>query len=292
MRKTLRKLSLSNRYFMITLGIFLMVAGFYYFIMPAALVIGGVSGVGVLFSELFAIRVSLVVLVLNVVLLGFGWLFLGFKSFVRSIYGSLMFPLILFLLEEFSPPLDMEPDFLLYTTFGGFLLGIGFGYVIKYGGTSGGTDIPIKILHKRLKLPLSFSIYLVDGAIILSGVIALYAERGVTAGLYALLTMVISGRVADFVIIGSNTLKAVHIVTEKPDRIKQLIYEALERGVSLIPMKGGYSMRQKTIVLSVITRDEYHRIRDIIAAVDEEAFVFASPATEIQGDFTTHWEDD
>lgn len=292
MRKTLRKLSLSNRYFMITLGIFLMVAGFYYFIMPAALVIGGVSGVGVLFSELFAIRVSLVVLVLNVVLLGFGWLFLGFKSFVRSIYGSLMFPLILFLLEEFSPPLDMEPDFLLYTTFGGFLLGIGFGYVIKYGGTSGGTDIPIKILHKRLKLPLSFSIYLVDGAIILSGVIALYAERGVTAGLYALLTMVISGRVADFVIIGSNTLKAVHIVTEKPDRIKQLIYEALERGVSLIPMKGGYSMRQKTIVLSVITRDEYHRIRDIIAAVDEEAFVFASPATEIQGDFTTHLEDD
>ncbi len=292
MRKTLRKLSFSNRYLMITLGIALMVAGFYYFIMPAALVIGGVSGVGVLFSELFAIRVSLVVLVLNVVLLGLGWLFLGFKSFIRSIYGSLMFPLILFLLEEFSPMLDMEPDYLLYTTFGGFLLGLGFGYVIKYGGTSGGTDIPIKILHKRLKLPLSFSIYLVDGAIILSGVIAFYADRGVTMGLYAVLTMVVSGRVADFVVIGSNTLKAVHIVTEKPDRIKELIYDSLERGVSLMPAKGGYSMRDKTIVLSVITRDEYHRIRDIIAEVDEEAFVFASPATEIQGDFTTHWEDD
>jgi len=292
MRKTLKELTFVRRYFMITIGIALMVGGFYYFIMPAALVIGGVSGVGVLFSELFTIRISLVVFILNVLLLGLGWVFLGFKSFTRSVYGSLLFPFILFLLEEFSPQLKMEDSYLLYTTFGGFFLGLGFGYVIKYGGTSGGTDIPIKILHRLLKLPLSVSIYLVDGVIILSGVIAFYADRGVTMGLYAILTMVISGRVADYVVIGSNTLKAVHIVTDKPREMKQLIYDTLERGVSLVPVRGGYTLEDKTMVLSVITRDEYYTIRNIIAEVDPDAFVFASPATEIQGDFSTHWEDD
>ncbi len=172
MRTTLTKLTYPKRYFFITLGIFLMVAGFYYFVMPTALVIGGVSGVGVLFSELFDIRVSFVVFILNVLLLGLGWVFLGFKSFYRSIYGSIMFPLFLFFFETFSPFLTMPDDFLLYVTFGGFFLGLGFGLVIKYGGTSGGTDIPIKILHRKLKLPLSVSLYLVDGSIILAGVLA------------------------------------------------------------------------------------------------------------------------
>ncbi len=292
MKITLKKMTFIKRYFMISLGIFIMVAGFYYFIMPPALVIGGVSGVGVLFSELLAIRVSLVVFVLNVLLLGLGWVFLGFKSFYRSIYGSLMFPLFLFILETFSPFLDMPGDFLLYTTFGGFLLGIGFGIVIKYGGTSGGTDIPIKILHRRLKLPLSVSLYLVDGVIILAGVIAFYAERGISTGLYALLVMVISGKFADVVVVGSNSLKAVHIITDKPETIKDLIYQTIHRGVSLVPAEGGYTKDKKTLILSVITRDEYYAIRNIIAANDPDAFVFASPATEIQGDFTHHWEDE
>ncbi len=292
MRTTLRKMTYPRRYFFITLGIFLMVAGFYYFIMPAALVIGGVSGVGVLFSELFGVRVSLVVFILNILLLGLGWVFLGFKSFYRSIYGSLMFPLFLFLLETFSPFLEMPHDFLIYVTFGGFLLGIGFGLVIKYGGTSGGTDIPIKILHRRLKLPLSVSLYLVDGAIILAGVIAFYTDRGVSSGLYAVLVMVISGKFADIVVVGSNTLKAVHIITDKPEAIKTLIYDSIHRGVSLVPAEGGYSGAKKTLLISIITRDEYYQIRNILAEADPEAFVFASPATEIQGDFTHHWEDE
>lgn len=292
MRKTLKQMTFIKRYFMISFGIFTMVAGFYYFIMPAALVIGGVSGVGVLFSELFGIRVSMVVFILNVLLLGLGWLFLGFKSFYRSIYGSMMFPFFLFILETFSPFLDMPEDFLLYTTFGGFFLGIGFGIVIKYGGTSGGTDIPIKILHRRLKLPLSVSLYFVDGVIILAGVIAFYAERGVSTGLYAVLVMVISGKFADIVVVGSNTLKAVHIITDKPNDIKELIYKTIHRGVSIVPAEGGYTQDTKTLILSVITRDEYYAIRNIIATTDPNAFVFASPATEIQGDFTHHWEDE
>ncbi|MFW6284912.1 MAG: YitT family protein [Bacillota bacterium] len=287
----LKELSLFRRYLYITVGIIFMVAGFYYFIMPASMVIGGVSGVGVLFSELFDIKVSYVVFILNVLLLGLGWLMLGRKSFIRSIYGSLLFPAVLFIFESFSPPLDMPDDFLLYVTFGGFFLGLGFGIVIRFGGTSGGTDIPIKILHRFLDLPLSLSIYVVDGLIILTGIIVFYSDRGIALGLYAILTTIVAGKVSDFMVAGSNTLKAVHIITDHPERIKQLVYETIERGLSLVPVEGGYSEKKKHMLVSVITRDEYYTIRTIIAKADPRAFVFASPATEIQGDFTKHWED-
>ena len=149
---TMHKLSFTRRYTMITLGIFLMVAGFYYFIAPFQLVIGGVSGVGLLFNELLDIPISLVVFILNVVLLFMGWLFLGWRSFYRSLYGSIVFPFFLFILEQFSPLPELPDDYIIAITFGGFLMGLGFGYVIKFGGTSGGTDIPIKILNKKILL--------------------------------------------------------------------------------------------------------------------------------------------
>ncbi len=288
---TLKTLTPRRRYGMITLGIFLMVAGFYYFIAPYNLVIGGVSGVGLLFNELLGVPMWLVVLVLNAVLLLLGWAALGFASFTRSLYGSLVFPIFLFLLEQFSPLLDLPNDPLIAIAFGGFFMGLGFGYVIRYGGTSGGTDIPIKILNRKLKLPLSVSIYLVDGAIIFSGMIAFYADAGIAGGLYAILTVVVAGKVADAVVIGSNALRTVQIVTDKPDAIKSLIYQNIERGVSLVPVKGGYSDHQKTMLVTVITRNEYHIIRNIIAEADPKAFVFATPATEIQGDFDARTED-
>lgn len=292
MATLLKPISFRKRYVMITWGIFLMVVGFYYFIAPFNLVIGGVSGVGLLVGETLGVSIALVVFVLNIVLLGIGWLFLGRKSFIRSIYGSLAFPAILFILENLSPVFDLPDDYILAVVFGGFFMGAGFGIVIRYGGTSGGTDIPIKILHKLFKLPLSASIYSIDGAIIFAGVLVFYAENGLAGGLYALLTVIVAGKVADFVVIGSNRLTQVQIITDHPQKIKTLIYEQIARGVSLIPVEGGYTGAAKTMLLTVITKEEYYVIRRIIADVDPQAFVFTNPASEIQGDFARPYEED
>ncbi len=288
----LKIISFQKRYGMIGLGIFLMVAGFYYFIMPIDLVIGGVSGIGLLLSRFFNVSIAFVVFILNLLLLVMAWLFLGFKTFYRSIYGSILFPLFLFILETFSPVLEMPDDLLIMTLFGGFLMGFGFGYVVKYGGTSGGTDIPIRILNKRFKMPLSLSIYVIDGLIIMSGVIVFYSIHGIAYGLYALVAMVVAGKAADMVVIGSNTLKAVHIITDNPDPIKDAIFTSIYRGVSVMNIQGGYSKLNKVMLLTVITRNEYYTVRNIVAQLDPQAFVFASPATEIQGDFENRLEDD
>jgi uncharacterized membrane-anchored protein YitT (DUF2179 family) len=290
--KKLRRITKYEQYSMITVGIILMVVGFYYFLFPADLVAGGVSGLGLVFNKLYGIKLSYIVFAFNMVLLAFALAFLGKKVFIKSIYGSILFPITLYLFEILLPQIDIGNDYFLAVTFGGFFLGLGFGLVIKYGGTSGGTDIPIKILNKRLRLSLSASIYLVDGFIILLGVIVFYAEYGIINGLYAIITMFISGKVADMVIVGSNSKKAVQIITDFPDEIKEAIYTAVYRGVTEVEIQGGYSKIKKTMLVTVITRAEYYLVRNIIARIDENAFVYVTPATEIQGDFEERESDE
>ena len=284
-RSSLRIINKFEQYFMITVGIILMVSGFYFFLLPSQIVAGGVTGIGLVLNELFNFSISLVVLIFNGFLLLLGLLVLGKKVFYRSIYGSLLFPLVLFLFEQFVPLIDYNNDYVLAVVFGGSLLGLGFGLVLKYGGTSGGTDIPVKILNKKMGMSVSFSVYLIDGIIVLFGIFAFMSTNGIAGGLYALISIFISGKVADIVVVGSNSKKAVQIITDAPSEIKNAIYKAVERGITEVSIKGGYTNKDKTMLVTVITRSEYYIIRNIIASIDENAFVYVTPATEIHGDF-------
>ena len=284
-RTRIRQISKPEQYIMITLGIFLMVSGFYFFLIPAEVVAGGVTGLGLVLNEAFGFSISITVLIANMLLLLFGLVVLGKKVFFRSIFGSLLFPAVLYIFERFIPLFDLQGDMFISVIFGGALLGVGFGVVLKYGGTSGGTDIPVKILNKKMNIPVSFSIYLIDGIIVALGIIVFFETSGILGGLYALITIYISGRVADVVVVGSNSKKAMQIITDHPDEIKDAIYKAIIRGVTEVSIKGGYTKEKKTMLVTVITRQEYYIIRNIIANIDENAFVYVTPATEIHGDF-------
>jgi uncharacterized membrane-anchored protein YitT (DUF2179 family) len=262
-----------------------MVSGFYFFLLPQEIVAGGVTGLGLVLNKMFGFSISLTVFVFNGILLFSSLFILGKKIFIRSIYGSLAFPLVLFLFEHFVPPLDFNGDYVLAVLFGGGLLGLGFGTVLKYGGTSGGTDIPVKMLNKKLGLSIGFSVYLIDGIIVLLGIFAFLDSSGVVGGLYALIAIFISGTVADMVVVGGNGKKAMHIITDKPDEITASIFKAITRGVSKLDIKGGYTNQSKTMLITVITKQEYYVVRNIIAKIDEFAFVYVTPATEIHGDF-------
>ncbi len=284
-RTKIRQISRVEQYIMISLGIILMVSGFYFFLIPAQIVAGGVTGLGLVLNEAFDFPIAITVFIFNMALLALGFVVLGKKVFFRSIYGSLLFPAVLYLFEEFVPFFDLQGDLFISVVFGGVLLGIGFGVVLKYGGTSGGTDIPVKILNKKFKIPVSFSIYLIDGIIVALGIVAFYQTNGILGGLYALISIYLSGRVADIVIVGSNSKKAMQIITDHPNEIKNAIYQAIVRGVTEVSIKGGYTKDKKTMLVTVITRQEYYIIRNIIANIDENAFVYVTPATEIHGDF-------
>jgi uncharacterized membrane-anchored protein YitT (DUF2179 family) len=284
-RSKLKPITKVQQYLMISVGVIIMVSGFYFFLIPANIVAGGVTGIGLILNRAFDFSISITVLIFNAILLLLGLFVLGKKIFLRSIYGSLLFPAVLFVYETFLPVLDIKGDLFIAVIFGGSLLGLGFGIVLKFGGTSGGTDIPVKILNKKFNVPVSFSIYLIDGIIVALGIIAFFEDNGVIGGLYALIAIYISGKVADVVVVGSNSKKAMQIITDFPDQIKAAIYASISRGVTEVSIKGGFTKTRKTMLVTVITRQEYYFIRNIIAKIDENAFVYVTPATEIHGDF-------
>lgn len=291
-RSPLRRITKLEQYIMITVGITIMASGFYFFLIPMNLVAGGVTGLGIVLVEWFDLNISIFVLIVNIFLLFIGLFILGKKIFLKSIYGSLYFPAILYVFERFVPLFDLQDDYILAAIFGGAMIGIGFGLMLKYGGTSGGTDIPVKIFYRKFKIPVSTSVYIFDGIIVTLGIITFFPTNGISLGLYALIAIFISGKLADIVVVGGNSKKAMQIITSRPDAIKEAIYNSVSRGVSVVNIKGGFTNRDKTMLITVITKQEYYVIRNIIARLDEEAFVYVTPATEIHGDFLERESDE
>jgi uncharacterized membrane-anchored protein YitT (DUF2179 family) len=287
----IRKINKLETYFFLTLGVFIMAAGYYFFIIPSGLVTGGATGIAIILHRYFVnVPISIFSLILNSILLLTAFLFLGKKEGLGATLGSIQFPLFLALFElVIQPPAFGLNDLLLLALYGGAFVGLGFGLVCRYGGSTGGSDILIKIVKKYTPLNLSSSLYVVESTIIVAGAITFQGgfSLGVVAALYAVIVVFVSGKVADLIVLGAQSKKAVNIVTEHPKEMKAAIFQTLRRGMTEIPSIGGYTERKKTVLILVIQNTEYHAVRKIIQANDPKAFVFVTPASEIHGEWSS-----
>jgi len=270
-------------FILITIGVFIMGFGFYFFTLPNSLIIGGVSGIGIVLTEVLNIDTVLIILMLNIVLLFLGLAYYGRTFFLKTIYGSLLFPGTIYVAEVLDKRYGILPiseDLLLSVIFSAILIGIGFGIVLRFGGTTGGIDIPQKIIHDKFKIPFSVSLYIIDGLVVLLGAIFF----GLEIGLYSILAMLLIGKFVDVVLLGGKNTKSVYIITKEPDLIKKAIYDSIFRGVTEMPIIGGYSKDQKTMLLCVVRNREYYQIIKVINKYDSEAFVFVNNSSEVLGE--------
>lgn len=290
-RLKMRQIGKIEQFVFLTVGVFIMAFAFYFFIIPASIVTGGVMGLAMVVHRVTEIiPLSVLTLIFNVICLLLALLLLGRKEFVRSIYGSLMFPFFFALLEIFVPVVSFgSSDLLLVSLYAGGLIGVGFAIVIHYGGTTGGTDILIKIFKKYTSFSLATCIYIVDGTIIVIG--ALTNPDGLSDGfviaLYAIVVVFLSGKVADTFLLGFQSKKALNIITDNPKELKKAIFATFGRGMTEIKSLGAYTEEEKTLLIMVIQNSEYHYIRGVITSTDPKAFVYATPASEIHGQWTT-----
>lgn len=289
-RFLIRKIGKAEHYFALTLGVFIMAVAYYFFIIPSGLVTGGATGIAIILHRFFAdIPISIFSLGLNFIIMIAGALLLGKAEFGKSVIGSLMFPVFLAIFElVIDPPQFVASDLFLVTIYAGGLVGLGFGLVCRYGGTTGGSDIIIRIVQRHTKLSLSVSLYIVESTIIVFGAIT-HPEgfnAGFVAALYAIVVIFITGKVGDLILIGGQSKQAVNIITEKPKEIKAALYQRILRGVTEIEGLGGFTEHRKTMLITVIHNNEYHIVRRTIEEIDPKAFVFVTPASEIHGEWT------
>lgn len=262
---------------MIALGTVITVAGLNVFLVPAQIAAGGVSGLATLLYYVAKIPISATILALNIPLFLMGFRSIGREFFAKSLFATLLFSLFAELIP--LPAITAEP--FLCVIYGGVLEGIGIGLVIRYGGSTGGSDLAAILLNKKIKtIGVPIFVLLVDFLVIVASGVVFEP----TSALYALATVFIVTKLIEFITEGISRAQAFFIITQKAEIIGQFITEALSRGATSIAAQGMYTKVEKHIILCVLPRSAQQiKLRQGIKELDPNAFVISTTVKEAFG---------
>ncbi|MBR4618839.1 MAG: YitT family protein [Bacilli bacterium] len=262
-------------YVIITIGVIISSFAIDTIILPNNILDGGVTGISIIISKLTPLEISNLIFILNIPFILMGYKSLGKRFLIKSIYSMLLYSLFLFLFNKIDPLTD---QLLLATVYGGFMLGLGCGIVIKMGGCLDGTESAAIVLNKKFHISV--------GQIILFFNLAIFGTSalvfGVDRALYSLLTYFITFKVIDVVSEGLEQGKAAMIITDSADEISKQIYSRLGRTTTLIKGDGLISGK-KEVLYCVLTRMEISELRKIAEEVDESVFITITDVSEIIG---------
>ena len=262
-------------YIMIILGAMLAAYSLDTFLIPNNILDGGVTGISIIISKVFSIPMSLLVILINIPFVYIGYRNLGKNFLIRTMISMLTFSLALNFFESFH---EVTDEILLATIFGGVLLGIGVGLVIRFGACVDGTESVALVISKRTSLSVGQIVMLFN--FIIYSIAAL--TFGIDRALYSVLTYFITFKVIDLVSEGLEQAKAALIVTEKGTDMANEIYKRLGRTVTKIKGSGLLS-GEKEVMYCVLTRIEVFELKKIANEMDESAFITILDVSDIIG---------
>ena len=265
----------------VNLGCFLFAFGVVVFRNPNNFAAGGMSGLSLLLTSFFpGAHVGAIMMVLNMVVLLFGYIFLGKKSGHGSLYGTFALAGAIWILEILIPldgPLTNSQFMeLIYSV---FIPGFGMAIVFHCGVTSGGTDIVAQILSKYFKWKISASLMITDILIALGAGLLF----GLEAMLYSVLGVFLRTFLMDLVMENLKTRKIVVVISDKSAEIQSFITAEIHRGATVHQAHGAYSRRDISVVTTVVSRRQAIRLQQFIKTIDPAAFITISNSTEIIG---------
>ncbi len=245
------------------------------FLVPNTILDGGLIGVGIMLEHVFGIPLSLLTILLNAPFVIYGGLKLGRSFTVKAVFSMAVFSVCV---ELFSGWANATSETLLAVCFGGVLLGLGVGIVIRNGGCLDGTEAVAIVLSRRTTLAVGEMVLFMN--IVIYGVAGLLF--GMDRAMYSLLTYFITSKVLDMVESSMNQTKAALIITDDAAEISRRIYEGMGRTVTIMDGEGLVSGSKK-VLYCVITQFEMRQLREVVGSVDASAFVSILDVSEIIG---------
>ena len=277
--------ALIKDYLLILLGTAVMAVGYVVFISPLKLAPGGVYGIAIILHHLFDFPIGLSGLCLDLPLLLIGTLWLGPKFGAKTVASVLALPAFISILEFWYgyDPLVKDPSAtIILVLFGAIIIGLGLGMIFKTRATSGGTDIIAMIIGKYVKhISVGKLVIIVDSTVVL---LSLIAFNDWTIPLYSWLVIYIEGVVIDKVIAGGQSGKAVTIVSEEPEAIKEFILNNLQRGGTYIKGEGMYSGTERKIIYVNVSRKQLPQLIHFVHETDPKSFISIQEASEVLGE--------
>lgn len=279
-------------YIWIILGCIITAAGIDVFLVPYKIAAGGVTGIATVIYYLIneALPVGTIMLILNVPLFIFGFKYIGGKFIVRTLFSTAFLSLAIDILEPFTRNITdyfamegvLSPDYMLYSIFGGFLMGLGLGMVLRSGATTGGTDLAAKIVHHFVPaISVGKILLIIDAAVV---VFAAAAFKSFRLGLYSIITVYISSKFIDVILEGFNFAKAAYVISDYSDRIAEGILKDLDRGVTALEGTGMYTKKDKQVLYCIIQSRQIPALKALVKSIDPDAFLILTDVTEVLGE--------
>lgn len=264
----------------VALGSAIFSLGFNLFLTPHGFNAGGLSGLAQILVTLMGFgSVGLVTAIINLPLFIFGYKWIGKKFFWGSLFGMAV---LSGTLELFSLLPTPQVDPLLSTLYGGCVCGVGLGMVFVAGGSTGGSDIIVRLLQRRWQhIPIGTINILFDAAVaVLTGIVF----KDMTRTLYTGVTVFLTGKVIDMVVYSFDYSRVAIIISNEYQQIADAIFKKLDRGVTYLEGEGAYSHQEKKVILTAVKKHQMAELKRMVSEIDPNAFVIVQEAHQVLGD--------
>ena len=270
----------TKRFLIMLCGLLISSFAFNLLFAPNNIVIGGISGLSLIIKEYFHIKPSLFISMVSVFLIIISFIFLGKEKTINTLVVVIIYPIFIEATSKITTNINIETSSLLLTViFGGALDGLASGLILKEGFSAGGTQIITQIMYKYLHMSLGKSSLIVNSLIITTAIFTF----GITKSMYAVIALYISSTITDRVILGISNNKSFYIITDKDEEVCEFIIQNLHHSVTIINAKGGYSNKNKKLLLCVIPTKEYFLVKEVVLEIDKNAFFLITDSYEAVG---------
>lgn len=270
---------LLKEYAVITLGVIIVAFGLEKFFYPNNIASGGISGLALVLNNVLGIEPGIVMIACNIVLFIAAFIFIGGNFGVKSIYAAFGLSFLLSFVEKFYKPVALTNNLFLASIFGSVLVAMGTAIMYTQNATTGGTSITAKIISKYFHIDFGKGLLISDSVVI---ILAIYTF-GIELGLFGLISVYLNSSLIDKFIDGFNLSKQVMIFTEKEELVVDYITNEVVRGCTVFYGKGGYTQKQNCVILTILSRTQFIKLKKFIIRHDPKAFITVNETTEVLG---------
>ena len=264
-------------YIQIVIGCVLGAAAYPMFLVPNSIAPGGLTGIATILNALFRLPVGITSLVMNIPLFIIGYRSMGRVFAFRSLMATILFSLLI----DWLPLPMLTHDHLLGSLFGGALMGVGLGLILRGSATTGGSDMVARMVNARFQhISVGAFLFFIDCCVVLAAGFFITAE----SALYAFISIYVGSRVVDLIVEGFDKQKACYIITERLEAVKHKLMGELGRGLTVISARGGFQGEERPMLLCIVSAQEVSRLKTIVRLEDDRAFVFITDAHEVLGE--------
>lgn len=265
---------------MITIAMFFVAVGVYFFLVPSGIVVGSVSGLALVLSQLINVSMSAITFVLNAVLLIIGFIFIGKEFGAKTVYTSMLLPFFLAVFEYIVPINESLTGNSVYDLASYILiLAMGQALLFNVNASSGGLDIVAKIINKYTHMEIGKAVTIAGMATALSSILVYDIGTLIVSilGTYA------NGQAVDYFVDGFNKRKRICIISDDYEAIQEYIMKEMNRGTTLYIAKGGYDKKERIELQTIMTSNEYKQLLNYLNHSDFDVFLTVSTVNEVIG---------